>query len=99
MSRISTAAAALALVVVGGATGRLPFAQGSRDDCLAFVCTNLAKGNGNWYTYNRFSDLKVEIKAGDVLLYDVFLDPRNPAAKGGIDVDFTGNIDPLRDMG
>lgn len=69
------------------------------DTCLAFISTNLAKGNGNWFTYMRISDQQVPIKPGDVLQYDVFLDPRNPVPKGGVDVDFTDNGVALRDLG
>jgi len=71
-----------------------PFAA---DQCLAFVSTNLAKGNGNWFTYHRFATNQVTIREGDILEYRVFLADSNPIAKGGIDVDFDGQA--LRDSG
>src|SRR5579862_7754548 len=43
----------------------------NQDTCLAFVSTNLAKGNGNWYTYDRFSEQNLKIQAGDVLVYTI----------------------------
>jgi alpha-mannosidase len=64
-----------------------------------FASENLARGNGNWFTYFKISDQKVTIKAGDTLEYDVFLDPKNPTAKGGLDIDFGGDTTPLRDIG
>lgn len=69
-----------------------------KDTCLAYVNRNLAKGNGNWYGYYTFSRQKVTFKAGDVLSYEVFLDPKNPLPKGGIDIDFNQS-DALRDRG
>ncbi len=66
------------------------------DTCLAFVSRNLAKGNGNWYTYFTFSRLEVKLKAGDSFVYDIYLDPKNPVAKGGIDIDFESG--ELRDI-
>ncbi len=69
------------------------------DTCLCFISENLAKGNGNWFTYFKISDQQLVIKEGDVLRYEVFLDPRNPVAKGGMDVDPADNSDALRDTG
>ena len=69
------------------------------DHCLAFVSQNLAKGNGNWFTYYRFASNRVRFEAGDVLEYRIFLSPQNPIAKGGIDVQFEGGGTPLRDSG
>jgi len=67
--------------------------------CLAFVTTQLAKGSGNFYEYYRFSSQQVKIKTGDVLVYSVYLDPKNPELKGGVDIDFTDGDTPLRDIG
>ncbi len=67
--------------------------------CLAFVATNLAKGNGNFYEYFYFSKKQIAIKDGDTFVYSVLLDPKNPVAKGGVDINFTDNGVPLRDMG
>ncbi len=71
----------------------------STPTCLAFVATNLAKGNGNFYAYYRFSEQKVAIQDGDTFVYSVLLDPKCPVAKGGIDINFQDNGAPLRDMG
>jgi len=61
MSRISTAAAATALLSSGVPTGRLPLRRASRRlPCLRV--TNLAKGNGI-VTITGFQT-EVEIKAG-----------------------------------
>src|SRR5438128_2304602 len=68
------------------------------DTCIAFVSQNLAKGRENFYTYYRFSDGRVTIREGDTLVYSVFLDPKNPEAKGGVDIDFSDNGTPLRDL-
>ncbi|MFT3685527.1 MAG: glycoside hydrolase family 38 C-terminal domain-containing protein [Phycisphaerales bacterium] len=68
------------------------------DRCIAFVTTNLAKGRGNWYTYQRFSDQRVKIADGDVLTYRIYLDPRNPEPKGSVDADFEDGGKPLRDL-
>lgn len=67
--------------------------------CLAFVSTNLAKGNGNWFTYDRFSEQSVKIQAGDTFVYSILLDQKDPEAKGGIDIDFADAADSLRDLG
>lgn len=67
--------------------------------CLAFVATNLAKGNGNYYEYYRISRKAVKIQKGDVFVYSLLLDPKCPVAKGGLDIDFQDNGDALRDMG
>jgi len=67
--------------------------------CLAFIATNLAKGNDNFYEYYRISSKTVAIKNGDVFVYSVCLDPKCPVAKGGVDIEFQDNGDPLRDMG
>ena len=70
----------------------------TKDECLVFVSRNLAKGDANWYTYFTISEKPVKIKAGDKLVYDIFLDPHNPVAKGSVDLDVdTG--DNLRDGG
>ncbi|HLO99360.1 MAG TPA: hypothetical protein VK171_12255, partial [Fimbriimonas sp.] len=70
----------------------------STDDCLLFVTHNLAKGDGNWFTYYKFSNKKITFRKGDKLTYEIFLDARNPIAKGSIDVDLDQG-DPLRDRG
>lgn len=69
------------------------------DDCLAYVTTNLATGNGNWHGYLRFANTRLTVKPGDVLTYRILLDPRNPEPKGGIDADFEDGGTPLRDLG
>src|SRR2546421_184204 len=58
-----------------------------QDTCIAFISQNLAKGNGNWFTYYQISDKQVKIREGDVFAYEVFLDPKNPVAKGGVDIE------------
>lgn len=73
--------------------------QGQNHQCLLFASQNLAKGNGNWYTYISISRKQILLQAGDVFHYEVFLDPRNPSPKGGVDIDFTDNGTSLRDMG
>src|SRR5256714_11940295 len=74
-------------------------AQSPHSTCLAFISENLAKGNGNWYTYYKISERQITFRAGDKLEYDVFVDPRNPSPKGGLDVDFTDGSTALRDLG
>jgi alpha-mannosidase len=91
----SCAPAILALLLVA----LLPSSARAADDrCLALIATNLAKGNGNWYTYERISDLHLKVKKGDVLSYRIFLDPRNPEPKGGVDADFTDHGKAIRDL-
>lgn len=82
------------LVLAGSTLGAEP-----ADQCIAFVTTNLAKGGGNWYAYERFADVKVKVRAGDVLSYRIFLDPNIPVAKGGVDADFEDGGKSLRDLG
>jgi len=67
--------------------------------CLAFVSHNLAHGRENFYTYLAFSDKKVKLQEGDKLVYSIFLDPKNPVAKGGMDLNFEDQGEPLRDLG
>ncbi|MEI8281773.1 MAG: glycoside hydrolase family 38 C-terminal domain-containing protein, partial [Armatimonadota bacterium] len=67
-----------------------------RDECLIFVSRNLAKGDSNWFTYFTISNQSLKIRASDKLSYDIFLDPKNPVAKGALDVEFDEG-DPLRD--
>src|SRR5688500_1714305 len=38
------------------------------ETCLMFAASNIAKGGGNMYVYRTFSQQKVELKAGDVLV-------------------------------
>ncbi len=71
-------------------------APASGDQCLAFITTNLAKGNANWYSYVRFAATHLTIKPGDILTYRILLDPRNPEPKGGIDADFEDGGNDLR---
>lgn len=73
-------------------------AQTNDDMCIAFSSENLAKGNGNWFTYYRFADQRLAIRQGDVLTYRVYLDPTNPIAKGGVDLFFGEDRTPLRDL-
>src|SRR4051812_10602255 len=93
----------LSLPLFGLAAFRTPNSKlqtpNSQDTCLAFVSTNLAKGNGNFYTYEQFSEQRLPIQAGDTLVYSVLLDQKNPEPKGGVDMDFTDNGDALRDVG
>jgi alpha-mannosidase len=65
---------------------------------LLFASQNLAKGNGNWFTYYQISDLAITISAGDVLHYEVYLDPKCPVAKGGVDCEFTDGGAGFRDL-
>ena len=73
--------------------------NGAGDECLAFITTNLAKGNANWFSYCRFATTRVTVKPGDTLSYRILLDPRNPEPKGGIDADFEDHGNSLRDLG
>lgn len=68
------------------------------NSCLAFVSENLARGRNNFFTYYQFSDTRVRVRDGDVLEYQILLDPKNPVAKGGIDARFDDSGDPLRDL-
>ncbi len=93
----------LLVLATAAALGLAAFAAFARyqpqpKGCLLFVSKNLVNGNGNWYTYYRFSDLKMTVKPGDVLVYDVMLDPANPEPKGGIDVDFQDGGEALRGL-
>jgi len=81
------------------AAPRIQQSPSAKESCLAFVATNLAKGNGDFYEYYRFSKKEVTIQNGDVFVYSVFLDPKNPVAKGGLDINFQDDGAPLRDMG
>ncbi len=98
----STAAIALLACSMAVAAPSAPpestTAPASPDRCIAFVTTNLAKGNGNWYTYMRFADTRMLVKPGDVLSYRILLDPHIPEPKGGIDADFEGGGDALREL-
>lgn len=67
--------------------------------CLCLIAHNLARGNGNYFLYYQFADSQIKIQDGDKLTYEVFLDPKNPVAKGGIDIDFADDGEPLRDLG
>ena len=60
----------------------------SSDQCMAMVDKNLAKGPTNFFIYLRFSSKHVKIQNGDILQYDIFLDPKNPMPKVGVDVNF-----------
>jgi alpha-mannosidase len=63
---------------------------------MGLASTQLARGNGNFFTYVEFSRASLPIRKGDVLTYDVWLDPRNPEPKGGIDINISGT-ESLRD--
>lgn len=89
--------AVVALACLLGAVPANRPAQTS-NTCLAFLSENLAKGRQNFYTYFIFSDQRAEVREGDVLSYSIFLDPKNPVAKGGIDADFSDGGTPLRDL-
>lgn len=69
------------------------------DTAMVFVAENLARGDGNWFVYYRFSSMRLQIRAGDALEYTILMDPKNPVAKGGVDVDFADSDLPLRDLG
>jgi len=91
------------VVVLGLATvfpvgPAIPQGTPPQNTCLAFLSENLAKGRNNFYTYYVFSDQREKIREGDVLIYSVFLDPKNPVAKGGVDIDFGDSQAPLRDL-
>jgi len=66
---------------------------------LAFVSHNFAHGRENFYACLAFSDKKVKLQEGDKLVYSIFLDPKNPVAKGGMDLNFEDQGQPLRDLG
>lgn len=76
----------------------IPRTRPDPDRCIAFVTTNLAKGKGNWYTYERFADKHLKVRDGDTLSYRIYLDPRNPEPKGSIDADFEDHGKALRDL-
>src|ERR1700753_336573 len=82
------ASALIAIGTLGQAQSTSTPASPAPDQCLAYITTNLAKGNANWYSYFRFASTHVTVKPGDVLSYRILLDPRNPEPKGGIDADF-----------
>lgn len=69
-----------------------------KDTCLVFISTNLAKGNDNYFTYYQFSNERVKVLPGDMLSYDLYLDSKNPVAKGSVDIEFTDGGNPLRDL-
>lgn len=73
--------------------------QNAADTCMVFTAHNLARGNGNWFMYFTFSDEAVTIKLGDTLQYDVFIDPKSPVWKGGVDMAWTDDSPELRDLG
>ncbi len=87
------------VVIVSRAVERPASPHQATKECIAFVSANLAKGKGNYFTYLEFSTQRLTVKTGDVLAYDIFLSPKNPVAKGGIDVSFDDNGDALRDTG
>jgi alpha-mannosidase len=58
-----------------------------QDTCLMFGANNLANGGGNFFIYCTFSRAKFALRAGDVLEYEVYLNPTNPVVGGGIDFD------------
>lgn len=58
------------------------------DTCLAVRAVNLADNLGNSHIYVRFDARPVVIQPGDRFHYDVFLDPSNPVATGGVDIEF-----------
>ncbi|MBL8880297.1 MAG: alpha-mannosidase [Phycisphaerales bacterium] len=94
--RLFASLAMSALFVASAAEAAQP--QAADDMCIAFSSENLAKGNGNWFTYYRFSDQRIAIRDGDVFTYRVYLDPGNPVAKGGVDIFFGEDRTPLRDL-
>lgn len=75
-----------------------PAQPGGEDTCLLFVAKNISNGNGNLYIYYVFSEKPLKIEAGDVLEYDVFLYPQQPAPLGGIEINFADGAN-LRDSG
>jgi len=70
-----------------------------KNTCLAFVTSNLAKGNGNFFEYYTFSRKKIAVRQGDLLIYSILIDGHSPETKGGVDIDFEDDGAPLRDVG
>src|SRR3954469_15859285 len=66
-------------------------------NCLMFAANNIAKGGGNFFVYTQFSDKRIDLRSGDALEYDVYLNPSNPVPGGGID--FDTDRGSLRDSG
>lgn len=92
---MSLTLALLATMVLAPQQGATP----ARDTCIAYVNQNLAKGNGNFFSYFQISDQRITVQPGDTLVYSVLLDPKGPIAKGSVDIDFVDDGNPLRDSG
>ncbi len=99
--RRSLASLSLAVLLpfLPASPGTFQTSKSNTNSCLAFISTNLAKGNGDFFEYFRFSSKELVIKDGDTFVYSIFLDPRNPVAKGGVDINFQDDGLPLRDLG
>lgn len=89
----------MALLAIAAAVLLAPRTEPAENTCLAFVTSNLAKGTGNFFEYYTFANKRVGIKAGDVLVYSIFIDAKSPEPKGGIDINFEDDGAPLRDIG
>ena len=63
-------------------------AAASADTCLMFSSECLARGKGNFATYQRFSDERFKIKRGDALEYDIYIDRSSPTPQGAVDMKF-----------
>ena len=69
------------------------------DSALMLQAGNISKGGAdNFFLYQTFSDQQIEFAPGDVLSYDIYLDPKNPLPRGGIDIEM-GEGKSLRDSG
>ena len=76
-----TVLAAMLTCWIAATTHAAPATQ--TDTCLMFAANNIAKGGGNFFIYAQFSDKRIDLKPGDALEYDIFLNPANPVLGGG----------------
>jgi alpha-mannosidase len=72
-------------------------AEGQDGSCLLVSASCLAKGDGNFYLYQAFSQKNVKFAKGDVLEYSEYLNPSNPEQRISVDIQF--NNGNLRDSG
>ncbi|MGI8905399.1 MAG: alpha-mannosidase [Candidatus Sumerlaeaceae bacterium] len=82
----------LALLVAGniipGARAAAQDRPSTTDTCLLFAAKNVSKGGGNFFLHASFTMRNVTFTAGDVLEYDMFIDPANPEPTGSLDAQF-----------